>query len=57
MERLGYQVRWEAGRKYITYTHPNGKKVRDRKLHEEKYWKERMEREFIIRQQIIAGEI
>lgn len=55
MERLGYQVRWEPGRKYITYTHPNGKKVRDRKLHEEKYWKERMEREFIIRQQIIAG--
>ena len=57
MECLGYQVRWEAGRKYITYTHPNGKKVRDRKLHEEKYWKERMEREFIIRQQIIAGGI
>lgn len=57
MERLGYQVRWETGRKYITYTHPNGKKVRDRKLHEEKYWKEKMEREFIIRQQIIAGGI
>lgn len=57
MERLGYRVRWEAGRKYVTYTHPNGKKVRDRKLHEEKYWKERMEREFIIRQQIVAGGI
>lgn len=57
MERLGYQVRWEASRKHITYTHPNGKKVRDRKLHEEKYWKENMEREFFIRQQIVAGGI
>ena len=57
MEHLGYQARWEAGRKYITYTHPNGKKVRDRKLHEEKYRKERMEREFIIRQQIVTGGI
>ena len=57
MERLGYKVRWEAGRKHITYTHPNGKKVRDRKLHEEKYWKEKMEREFFIRQQIIVGGI
>ena len=57
MERLGYQVRWEAGRKNITYTHPNGKKVRDRKLHEEKYWKETMEREFFIRQQTVAGGI
>ena len=55
MERLGYRVRWEAGRKCITYTHPNGKKVRDRKLHEEKYGKENMEREFIIRQQTVAG--
>lgn len=55
MERLGYSVRWEPGRKNITYTHPNGKKVRDRKLHEEKYWKEWMEREFAIRQQVIAG--
>ena len=57
MERLGYQVRWEAGRKYVTYIHPNGKKVRDRKLHEEKYRKENMEREFIIRQQTVAGGI
>ena len=57
MERLGYRVRWEAGRKYITYTHPNRKKVRDRKLHEEKYRKENMERKFIIRQQTIAGGI
>lgn len=57
MECLGYSVRWEPGRQNITYTHPNGKMVRDRKLHEEKYWKERMEHEFAIRQQIIAGGI
>lgn len=57
MERLGYQVRWEAGRKNITYTHPGGKKVRDRKLHEEKYWKERMECEFELRQQALYGGI
>ena len=57
MERLGYQVRREFGRKYITYTHPNGKKVRDRKLHEEKYRKENMEHEFYIRQQTVNGGI
>lgn len=57
MERLGYGVRWEAGRQNITYTHPSGKKVRDRKLLEEKYLKERMEREFELRQQAIAGGI
>ncbi|MDE6923327.1 MAG: relaxase/mobilization nuclease domain-containing protein [Oscillospiraceae bacterium] len=57
MERLGYGIRWEPGRQNITYTHPNGKRVRDRKLHEEKYLKERMEREFAIRQQIISGGI
>lgn len=57
MERLGYGVRWEPGRQNITYTHPGGKKVRDRKLHEEKYLKERMEREFERRQQITAGGI
>lgn len=57
MERLGYGVRWEPGRKNVTYTHPGGKKVRGRKLHEEKYLKEKMEREFELRQQIIAGGI
>ncbi len=57
MEALGYGVHWEAGRQNITYRHPNGKKVRDHKLHEEKYRKERMEREFHIRQQALAGGI
>ncbi|SDB53908.1 Relaxase/Mobilisation nuclease domain-containing protein [Ruminococcaceae bacterium FB2012] len=49
MRQEGYGVRWEEGRKYITYTCPNGMKCRDNKLHEEKYRKEMMEREFKIR--------
>ncbi len=53
MESLGYSVRWEDSRKYITYTCPNGMKVRDNKLHEVKFRKENMEYEFTIRQQII----
>lgn len=53
MERRGYQVRWEDARKYITYTTPKGKKCRDDRLHENKYRKEVMEREFRIREQII----
>ena len=49
MASEGYAVRWESGRKYITYTTPNGLKCRDSKLHEEKYCKEAMEHEFRIR--------
>ena len=29
MESEGYQVRWEIGRKYITYTTPDGMRCRD----------------------------
>ncbi len=53
MEKRGYQVRWEDTRKYITYTTPKGKKCRDDRLHDERYRKEMMEREFRIREQII----
>ncbi len=53
MERRGYQVRWEKNRKAITYTTPKGKKCRDDRLHDKKYLKEVMEREFRIREQII----
>lgn len=49
MESMGYAVRWSDDRKYITYTCPNGMKCRDVKLHEEKYRKEMMEREFQFR--------
>ena len=57
MKQLGYGVRWEDGRKNITYTHPCGRKVRDEKLHNRKYLKARMEHEFRIREEIISGRI
>ena len=53
MASEGYQVRWESTRKYITYTTSDGLKCRDSKLHEEKYCKEAMEREFRIRAELI----
>ena len=53
MASEGYAVRWESGRKYITYTTPDGLKCRDNKLHEEKYCKEVMEHEFRIRAELI----
>ena len=51
MESAGYTVTWTDSRKYITYTCPNGMKVRDIKLHESKFLKENMQYEFAIRQQ------
>ena len=53
MESEGYAVRWECGRKYITYTTPDSMRCRDNKLHEEKYCKEVMEHEFRIRAEIV----
>ena len=53
MASEGYAVHWESGRKYITYTTPDGLKCRDNKLHEEKYCKEAMEREFRIRAKLV----
>ncbi len=55
MASEGYAVRWESGRKYITYTTPDGMKCRDNKLHEEKYCKEAMEHEFRIRAEIVSA--
>ena len=55
MASEGYAVRWESGRKYITYTTPDGLKCRDNKLHEEKYCKEAMEREFRIRAEVVSA--
>lgn len=57
MERRGYQVRWEENRKAITYTTPKGKKCRDDRLHEDKYRKEVMEREFRIREEMLRRRI
>ena len=53
MASEGYAVRWEIGRKYITYTTPDGMRCRDNKLHEEKYCKEAMEHEFRIRAELV----
>lgn len=57
MASEGYQVRWENGRKYITYTAPDGMRCRDNKLHEEKYCKEAMEHEFRIRAEVIQRKL
>ena len=57
MASEGYAVRWEIGRKYITYTTPDGMKCRDSKLHEEKYCKEAMEYEFRIRTELIKRKL
>ncbi|SPF54362.1 hypothetical protein SBF1_750002 [Candidatus Desulfosporosinus infrequens] len=46
MEDKGYQVKWTDERKNITYTTPDGHKVRDNKLHDQKYLKEEMESGF-----------
>ncbi len=55
MKQLGYGVRWEDSRKYITYTCPNGRKCRCSKLHGEKFAKEMMEHEFEIRRECLDG--
>ena len=57
MASEGYAVRWESGRKYITYTTPDGLKCRDNKLHEEKYCKEAMEHEFRIRAELVQRKL
>ena len=53
----GCAVRWESGRKYITYTTPDGMRCRDSKLHEEKYCKEAMEREFRTRAKLVQRKL
>lgn len=55
MEAEGYGVVWTDERKYITYITQDGKRCRDRSLHEEKYLKENMEYEFGIRKIILGG--
>ena len=57
MRTEGYDVRWKASRKSITYTTPSGMKCRDDRLHDERYLKEAMEREFRIRAGIVYGGI
>ena len=49
---VGYTVNWTDTRKYITFTCPNGMKVRDNRLHDNKYRKDILEYELSIRQQL-----
>lgn len=53
LRERGYDVRWEEHHKTMTYTCPNGMKVRDNKLHDTRFLKEAMEREFRIREQCL----
>lgn len=46
MSELGYKVKWQDNRKYITYTTPSNLKFRDKRLLNEKYSKSRMESYF-----------
>ena len=63
MQAQSYGVRWDDGRKFITYTcfcekqfkDGSYRKCRDNKLHDEKYLKENMEYEFTIRQQMLSA--
>ena len=57
MRTEGYDVRWQDSRKSITYTTPGGMKCRDDRLHDERYLKEAMGREFRIRERIVHGGI
>ena len=53
LKEKGYDVRWEPQQKTMTYTCPNGRKVRDNKLHDARFLKEAMENEFRIREQYL----
>lgn len=50
MQRKGYEIIWTDERKYITFACPNGKKCRDKTLHDEKYLKENLEYELQFRE-------
>ena len=51
MKRKGYKVRWEDGRRDITFTCPNGMMCRGSRLHQEKFRKENIENEFRLRKE------
>ena len=52
MESKGYHVKWTDERKSITYSTPEGHKVRDNKLHDPRYLKEAMENKYKETQEI-----
>lgn len=50
MEYEGYSVSWSDSRKYVTYTTPEGRRCRDRSLHDDTYLKDNLEKLFAHRQ-------
>lgn len=47
MSSMGYDVKWEKNKKYISFTTPDGKKCRNRKLYPRyKFTKEALEKQF-----------
>ena len=57
MKRKGYKVRWEDGRRDITFTCPNGMMCRGSRLHQEKFRKENIENEFRLRKRFAGSYI
>ena len=57
MKRKGYEVKWTAERKDITFTCPNGMKCRGSRLHQEKFRKENIENEFRLRKQFTGNHL
>ena len=55
-ERYGISAKWLERKQNITYTMPSGYSFKDRRLLDEKFLKEAMEREFRIRYEIFNGE-
>lgn len=52
MNKLGYQVDWSDTRKYVTFTDPDGHKIRNKKLYPcSKFTKEAMEKRFALNKQ------
>lgn len=52
MNMLGYQVDWSGTRKYVTFTDPDGHKIRNKKLYPQaKFSKEAMEKRFALNKQ------
>ena len=50
LEREGYQVRWSANSKHITFITPEGYRCRDSSLHDETFLKDNLEYLFLYRQ-------
>ena len=50
LEREGYQVKWSANRKHITFITPEGYCCRDSSLHDETFLKDNLEYLFLYRQ-------